>query len=335
MPAPEGSPRVAPVAVDAMGGDKAPGVVIEGALQAVARGNRVILVGRPEEIVGAGDIPVHPASEVISMEEDPAKAVRQKKDSSLLRAAELVRDGEAAAMVSAGNTGAAMASALLRFGRLPGVVRPAIAVPVPGGGPHPVVLLDAGANSECTAQMLVQFARMGAVYASERYGIALPRVGLLSIGEEPGKGSPLVKEAHKLLAAGGAGSELSFVGNVEGRDIMTGDVDVIVTDGFTGNTVLKTLEGGMAYVFDRLMSVFNSNPESREAASVLLPLLAPEAERLNPDSTGGAILLGVDGVCIISHGASSAHAVEQAIQVARDLADHGIVAHLARALSGS
>src|SRR5438034_1991866 len=229
-----------PIAVDAMGGDHAPAEIVAGARQAAEElGVPVVLVGQPEAIGDAGGLEVIPASEVIGMHDDPAQGVRRKKDSSLVRAAEAVRDGKASAMVSAGNTGATMASALLRMGRLSGVQRPAIATPIPVPGGTPTVLLDAGANAECTPQYLVQFAQMGAVFAAERYGIAEPRVGLLSIGEEDTKGTPLVKQTNGLLRAGAG---LRFVGNVEGRDIMTDAVDVVVTDGFTGNVALKTLE---------------------------------------------------------------------------------------------
>src|SRR5438445_9657096 len=204
-----------PIAVDAMGGDKAPGEIVAGARQAADElGVPVVLVGQPEAIGDAGGLEVIPASEVIGMHDDPAQGVRRKKDSSLVRAAEAVRDGRASAMVSAGNTGATMASALLRMGRLSGVQRPAIATPIPVPGTTPTVLLDAGANAECTPAYLVQFAQLGAAFATARYGIKEPKVALLSIGEEETKGTSLVKEAHALLA----GSGLRFVGNVEGRD---------------------------------------------------------------------------------------------------------------------
>ncbi|MCL4422008.1 MAG: phosphate acyltransferase PlsX [Actinobacteria bacterium] len=324
-----------PVALDAMGGDRAPGEIVAGALQASQEGLPVLLVGRPEEVGDIGGLDLYPASEVIEMGEDPASAVRRKKDSSLVRAAELVRDGKALAMVSAGNTGATMASALLRMGRIPGVHRPAIATPVPGAGDNPLVLLDAGANAECTPQMLLQFAQMGAVFAAERYGLTRPRVGLLSIGEEASKGNSLVKEAHALLAAGDGGAEVDFVGNVEGRDLMTGTVDVVVTDGFTGNVALKTLEGALKYFMSTLLGILDSTDAAREAAATLLPLLAPAAERLDPDSTGGAMLLGVNGVCIISHGSSSARAIHSALSVANDLGSHGLLDHLARAVGSS
>src|SRR5262245_975582 len=237
-----------PIAIDAMGGDHAPDAIVDGARQAAdALGVPIVLVGQPDVLAGLrGDLDVLPASEVIAMDAD-AGSVRTMKDSSLVRAAEAVRDGKASPMVSAGNTGATMASALLRMGRIRGVARPAIATPIPVPGAQPTVLLDAGANAECQPQWLVQFAQMGAVFFRERYRIAEPRVGLLSIGEEPTKGNALVKETHGLLGEAGvldrAGAR--FVGNVEGRDIMTPDVDVVVTDGFTGNVALKTLEGGL------------------------------------------------------------------------------------------
>jgi glycerol-3-phosphate acyltransferase PlsX len=326
-----------PVALDAMGGDKAPDEIVAGAHRAVAElGVPVVLVGQPE-VLGplAGDLEVIPASEVIAMDADPASSVRRMKDSSLVRAAEAVRDGKASAMVSAGNTGATMASALLRMGRIKGVSRPAIATPIPVPGHLPTVLLDAGANAECSADLLVQFAQMGTVFARERYGIDEPRIGLLSIGEEPTKGTPLVKETHKLLsvssslvAAGGR-----FIGNVEGRDVMTDEVDVVVTDGFTGNIVLKTLEGGMRALVGAIFEAFGASAEAKAASDVLLPGLLPLYATLDPDNTGGAMLLGVDGLCLISHGSSSATAVVNAVRVARELHDSGIVDHLRLAVA--
>src|SRR6202034_156816 len=195
-----------PVAVDAMGGDKSPGEIVEGARRAAdENGIPIVLVGPPEQVGDTLGLPLVACTEVIAMDEDPAGGVRRKKDSSLVRAAELVRDGKASAMVSAGNTGATMAAALLRMGRLPGVIRPCIATPLPRLGRAPAVLVDAGANAECTPAMLVQFTQMGAAYASARWGTEAPSVGLLSIGEEATKGTPLVKETHKLLAAAAAG----------------------------------------------------------------------------------------------------------------------------------
>ncbi len=325
-----------PIAVDAMGGDRAPGEIVEGARLAVAELDvPVVLVGRPDDLPDTGGLEVIPASEVIAMDADAASSVRTMKDSSLVRAAEAVRDGRASAMVSAGNTGATMASALLRMGRIKGVSRPAIATPIPvPGAPHPTVLLDAGANAECQAEWLVQFALMGAVFARARYGIDRPKVALLSIGEEPTKGNPLVKDTHKLLVAEDwAVHGAEFVGNVEGRDLMTGAADVVVTDGFTGNVALKTLEGSLRTLVDALLAVFDADDAAREASTALWPSLSPLYASLDPENTGGAMLLGTDGVCIISHGSSSARAVVNAVAVARDMVEGDIVGHLRAAIT--
>ena len=325
-----------PVAVDAMGGDHAPDVIVAGARRAVDElGVPVVLVGRPEELGDAAGLEVLPASEVIAMDADPGSSVRTMKDSSLVRAAEAVRDGVASAMVSAGNTGATMASALLRMGRIKGVSRPAIATPIPVPDTTPTIMLDAGANAECNPEWLVQFGQMGAVLCRERYGIETPRVGLLSIGEEPTKGNPLVKATHKLMAEPGwldvAGG--TFIGNVEGRDIMSDDVDVVVTDGFTGNVALKSLEGGLGSLINALYGVFGSTEETKKAAEVLLPALVPLAEQFDPNNTGGAMLLGVNGVCIISHGSSNDTAIVNAVKVANEMIEAGLVDRLREAVS--
>ncbi len=327
-----------PVAVDAMGGDKAPGEIVAGARQASeAHGVPVVLFGAPDAVAAAepGGLEVVPCAEVIEMHDDPGVSVRRKKDASVLRAAEAVRDGRASAMVSAGNTGGAMASALLRIGRIRGVHRPAIATPIPVPGSLPTVLLDAGANAECQPAWLVQFAQLGAVYARVRYGIEEPRVGLLSVGEEATKGTGLVKEVHALLAepAWRERSGGSFVGNVEGRDVMTGEVDVVVTDGFTGNIVLKTLEGGMRFIERALLDAMTATEELRAAFEVLWPAVLPLVTDLDPDSYGGAMLLGVDGVCIISHGSSSATAIVNALDVAREMVAGDLVGALRSAVS--
>ena len=323
-----------PVAVDAMGGDKAPGEVVEGAHRAATEhGVAVVLVGPPEQVGDTHGLDLLACSEVIGMDEDPAGGVRRKKDSSLVRAAELVRDAKASAMVSAGNTGATMASALLRMGRLPGVVRPCIATPLPRLGRTPAVLVDAGANAECTPAMLVQFAQMGAAYVSARFGTESPSVGLLSIGEEPTKGTPLVKETHGLLAAESAhGAGFEFVGNLEGRDLLPSPADVIVTDGFTGNVTLKSLEGSLRFLFDTMLAVFGTDDATREAAQVLLPHLLPLAAEFEPENTGGAMLLGTEGVCVISHGSSNATAMMNAVLVAHECAARGLVDQVAAAV---
>jgi phosphate acyltransferase len=332
-----------PVAVDAMGGDLAPGEIVEGAHRAAElHGIGIVLVGPPELVGDTKGLELFACTEVIGMDEDPAGGVRRKKDSSLVRAAELVRDGKAAAMVSAGNTGATMASALLRMGRLPGVVRPCIATPLPRLGRTPAVLVDAGANAECTPAMLVQFAQMGAAYVTARFGTEAPSVGLLSIGEEPTKGTPLVKETHGLLveaaASGGASGGragrggFEFIGNLEGRDLLPSPADVIVTDGFTGNVALKALEGSLRFLFDTLLGVFGTDEATTEAAAVLLPHLLPVAAEFEPENTGGAMLLGTDGVCVISHGSSNATAMMNAVLVAHECATRGLADHVAAAV---
>lgn len=312
-----------PIAIDVMGGDLAPAAILDGARQAAALGIPIVLVGRVEDLAShdTGGLEIIAASEVIAMDDDPARSVRTMKDSSLVRAAEAVRDGKACAFLSAGNTGATMGSALLRMGRIKGVQRPAIATPIPVPGHTPTVMLDAGANAECTVEMLVQFAQMGSAYASARFGIERPRVGLLTIGEEDGKGNTLAKETNEALRRGDGGDAVNFVGNVEGRDIMTPDIDVVVTDGFTGNIVLKTLEGGMKFFAAKVFEALTSSPEAKEAAKVLLPALMPLAEALDPATYGGALLLGVDGVCIISHGSSNAVSILNAAKVARDMVE--------------
>jgi phosphate acyltransferase len=319
-----------PIAVDAMGGDKAPGEIVAGARRAVDElGIDVVVVG-PEGL-DCGDLPRIPASEVIAMGEDPAGGVRRKKDASLVRAAEAVRDGKASAMVSAGNTGAAMASALLRMGRIKGVSRPAIAtvLPVPNSS-RATVLLDAGANAECQPEWLVQFAQMGSVFARHRFGLDEPRVGLLSIGEENTKGNSLVKETHALLETAPG---VCFIGNVEGRDILTDDVDIVVTDGFSGNVVLKALEGALSSIMAAVEQALTSTEELAAHFEPVRPALDELYERLEPESFGGAMLLGVDGVCIISHGSSSSKAVLNAIRMAREMVVEEVVGELRAAVA--
>jgi glycerol-3-phosphate acyltransferase PlsX len=319
-----------PIALDAMGGDFAPSQIVEGARRAVDElGLSVTLVGVPELLGDPLGLEVVACSEVIAMDDDPAASVRRKKDSSLVRAAELVRDGQASAMVSAGNTGATMASALLRMGRLPGVVRPCIATPIPNPGRTPTVLVDAGANSECTAEMLVQFAQMASAFVSASYGVASPRVGLLSIGEESSKGTPLVKETYELLAHVNG---LNFAGNVEGRDLIPSPVDVVVTDGFTGNVALKTLEGSLKFIFSTVLEVIGTNESTKAAGDVLFEYLLPIAGQLTPENQGGAMLLGLKGICVISHGSSNATAIMNALRVASEMDRAGVVDKLRTAI---
>jgi glycerol-3-phosphate acyltransferase PlsX len=256
------------------------------------------------------------------MDADPGASVRRLKDSSLVRAAEAVRDGHACAMVSAGNTGAAMAASLLRMGRVRGIARPAIAIPIFTPGHHPTLLLDAGANAECQPEWLVQFAQMGAVYSRLRYGVERPRIGLMSIGEESVKGNSLVKDTHQLMTAADdwlTAAGAAFIGNIEGRDLMKPIVDVAVTDGFTGNVTLKALEGMLAAMIETLRT---SVPRSS------FDDVHPTLSALDPENTGGGMLLGVRGVSIISHGSSSAHAIVNAIRLAQEMVQADVIGAL-------
>jgi glycerol-3-phosphate acyltransferase PlsX len=316
------------VAVDAMGGDHAPGAIVEGACQAVRDvGCRVLLVGDEARILGClpdgvpDGVDILGASQVIAMDEEPGAGVRKKKDASVVRAAEAVRDGRAHALVGAGNTGATMGAAMLRYGRIKGVARPAIGVPipVPFGVPH--LLVDGGATVDCTPEWLVQFAHMGRAYARLRLGVDEPTVGLLSNGEEPGKGDELRKQTYALLDGAPW-----FVGNVEGRDLMSGHPHVIVTDGFTGNIALKTVEGALKAAAGLVFTTLGSTDEAKAAADVVAPLLLQGVtDYLDPDTIGGAALLGVRGVCVISHGSSSARAIVNAVRLAVECVDGGFV----------
>jgi glycerol-3-phosphate acyltransferase PlsX len=323
------------VAVDAMGGDRAPAEVVAGALEAATCGIPVLLVGQEPVVApllegtdSGLDLGFIHAGEVVAMDEDPARSVRRKKDSSLVRCAEAVRDGRAAAMVSAGNTGAVVASALLRMGRIRGVARPAIVVPLPVPGSTPTLLLDAGATVDCAPEWLVQFARMGAEYARLRYGVGEPRIGLLSIGEETGKGDGLRKRAHELF------SDLpGFVGNVEGGDLTLGRADVAVTDGFTGNVTLKALEEGLRTLLGLVVDALGLDRGAGSPAELLTPVLGPGVAEFDPETFGGAVLLGIDGVCVISHGSSSARAIANAIRLGAECASARIVDHMKEAIS--
>jgi len=320
------------IAIDAMGGDLAPGEIVAGALDtAVELGVAVRLYGRVEDVlahVPGGVVPagveVIDCREVVAMDDEPAAAVRRMKDASVVRCAQAVRDGEADAMISAGNTGAAMAAALLRIGRIRGIARPAIAVPVPVPGHHPQVLIDAGATVDAAPEWLVQFARMGRVYARARWNIEAPTIGLLSNGEEEGKGDDLRKVVFDLLR-----KESGFIGNVEGSDLMCpGRADVIVTDGFTGNVALKSLESALKSLAGLVFHTLESTEEAREASKVVLPLLLGAADAYDPDLTGGAVLLGVKGVCVIGHGSSTARAVVSSARVALECVRAGVVQQL-------
>jgi glycerol-3-phosphate acyltransferase PlsX len=326
------------VAVDAMGGDRAPAEVVAGALLAAEAGISVLLVGQ-EPVVApmlegldsrapVANVELLHAGEVVAMDDDPAKSVRRKKDSSLVRCAEAVRDGRADAMVSAGNTGATMASALLRMGRIRGIARPAIVTPIPGPLPTPTLLLDVGATVDCAPEWLVQFARMGAEYARLHHGIERARIGLLSIGEEMGKGDEMRKRSYALLT-----KVPGFIGNVEGSDLTLGRADVVVTDGFTGNVALKTIEGGMRTLLRLTAEALELEVGDARVGEVLEPVLGPAVAQYDPDAFGGAVLLGIDGVCVISHGASNARNIDTAIRLAAECTEAGIVHRMKEAIS--
>ncbi len=318
-----------PIVVDVMGGDNAPSAIIEGVRAAIDLGIPVELVGDPAKIENVDGITVHAALEVIGMADEPGRAVRTMKDSSIVRAAERVRDGHAGAMVSAGNTGAVAAAALLRMKRLKGVNRPAIATTLPVPGRAPKILLDSGAMADCQPEWLHQFAQMGSAFAQVRYEVKEPRVGLVSIGEEREKGNQLVKATHQLLADD---SSLNFIGNVEGNDVLSGDVDVVVADGFTGNVILKTIEGTIKFLVDQIVTALTAE-EAVAVGAQALDHLAPIAAELNPDAVGGAMLLGVNGVAIISHGSAGPTAVTNACQVAKDMVERDLLGELSAAVS--
>ena len=331
-----------PVAVDAMGGDDAPAVVIQGAkVASETLGVPVLLVGDPDRMGDTGSLEVLPASQVIEMGAEPATSVRRMKDASVVRAAEAVRDGRASALLSAGNTGAAMAASLLRMGRIKGVTRPAIAVPFPVPGSTPTILLDCGANADCQPEWLVQFAVMGTVYSRQRFGVARPRVGVLTIGEEAGKGNSMVKAACDLLEQGEWVSRCgaTYIGNVEGRELMTGTVDVIVADGFTGNVVLKSLEGGYSVFEDTVRGALAATPEAvapnKVVGRVVEAVLDPVFEGFDPVLRGAALLLGTRGVALIAHGSSSTIAITNAIVTADSLVDIDIVGCLRQSVTPS
>jgi glycerol-3-phosphate acyltransferase PlsX len=319
------------IVVDAMGGDEAPAVVAEGLAIALAADPdlQVLLVGPREVVEPLASDRCEPvvASEVIEMGEHPAAAVRAKKDSSIVVGCRVVKEGRAGGFFSAGSTGACMAAATLVMGRIPGVARPAIAAVIPAAA-RASVLLDVGANADVKPEMLVQFARMGAAYARIMLGVSEPSIGLLNIGEEPSKGSVLAQEAHSLMAASLPG----FVGNVEGRDVPAGTVDVIVTDGFTGNVTLKVLEGLASVLFKEMRSALTSTLPNRLAASVVAPSIRELKGRLDPEAYGGAPLLGVNGVCIIGHGSSGPQAIANGIAATARAVRGDLTGTIARAV---
>src|SRR6266481_3306985 len=317
------------VAVDAMGGDRGPEEIVAGAVDAASDTVRPVMVGaaaldtRGLELIDAAD--------VIAMDEKPTDAVRGKPNSSLVVACRAVGEGRADAVVSAGNTGAMLAACLLEIRRLPGVRRPAIAVTIPARR-GPSVLLDSGANADARPEDLVQFAHMGTVFAEEILGIANPEIRLLSIGEEPEKGNQFTLEAHQLLAAS---ADLNFKGNAEGRDLLSGAADVVVADGFTGNVALKVTEGTISSLLEGLREEITATVPGKLGGLLIRQAARRLRERLDPDTYGGAYLLGLRGLAVIAHGNSSRRAIANAIRLAARGVEHGVVGRLTQNLGES
>jgi phosphate acyltransferase len=313
------------IAVDAMGGDRGPEEVIAGALDARTDNVVPVLIGPPE--LDAQGLELIEARDVIAMDEKPTEAVRAKPDSSLVTACRAVREGKAQAVVSAGNTGAMLAACLLEIRRLPGVRRPAIAVTIPSRS-GATVLLDSGANADARPEDLLQFAHMGAVFAQEILGVRNPEIRLLSIGEEAEKGNQLTLEAHDLLAA----SDLNFTGNTEGRDLLRGGADVVVTDGFTGNVALKLLEGTIGNLLEAIREEITATKRGKLGGVLIRPAVRRLRTRLDPDTYGGAYLLGLRGLAVIAHGNSSRRAITNAIRLAARGVENDVVGSLAERL---
>lgn len=349
------------IAIDAMGGDHAPGEIVAGAVWAAQEyGVALDIVGKEDEInaelkkiakVGGIysdcgkkgrqikvkidldkiDYTVTHASEVIEMGEAVGQAIRKKKDSSIVKAVKSVADGFSDGIVAAGSTGAAMASSLFGLGRIKGITRPAIAVTLPTVA-KPIVLIDGGANSDCTAQMLKQFAVMGATYSKNVLGIENPRVGVLNIGEEAEKGNPLAKETHKLLEEDT--ENINFVGNIEGKEIFLSKCDVVVCDGFVGNVALKVTEGSSSMLFHMLQAEFKSDFIGMIVGLLAKPFMRRIYKRINYEEFGGSLLLGVRGISVIAHGRSRAYAIKNAIRVAKEAVETGVNKKISEFIEG-
>jgi glycerol-3-phosphate acyltransferase PlsX len=313
------------VAVDAMGGDRGPEEIVAGAVDAASDTLQPVIVG-PRGLDTHG-LELIEAPDVIAMDEKPTEAVRTKPNSSLVVACRAVGEGKADAVVSAGNTGAMLAACLLELRRIPGVRRPAIAVTIPARR-GPSVLLDSGANADARPEDLVQFAHMGAVFAEEILGVAKPEIRLLSIGEEPEKGNNLTLEAHRLLAE----TDLNFAGNAEGRDLLIGAADVVVTDGFTGNVALKVTEGTIQALLEGLREEITSTAVGKLGGLLIRPAARRLRKRLDPDTYGGAYLLGLRGLAVIAHGSSSRRAITNAVSLAARGVEKDVVGRLTQNL---
>ncbi|GAC1640514.1 MAG: phosphate acyltransferase PlsX [Ktedonobacteraceae bacterium] len=334
-------PQRVRVALDVMGGDNAPSEIVLGAVQAAREyGIGVYLVGREEAIhaelakqdTKGLDLPILHTDEVIAMDEHPANAVRRKKNASMTLALQLVRDGKAIGAVSAGNSGAMLAASLFTLKRIPGVERPALGgvLPTKNGA---CLVIDMGANTDCKPEYLQQFALMGSLYMERVFQMKAPRVGLLANGEEEGKGNQQVVEAHQLLKTNAATLGINFIGNVEGRDIPANGADVVVCDGFVGNVVLKLSEGLAETLLGLIRTQMTSSLPNKLAAAVLRPGLRKVFKRLDYAEYGGVPLLGINGSAIVSHGRSNAKAIKNALRVARQTEETGVVAAIAEGLA--
>jgi len=317
------------IAVDAMGGDQAPAVTVKGALLAVRRfGVKVLLVGdepRIRQHLGEEEVPeisIRHAPEVVAMGAQPLAAVRRQTASSIVQGVLAVKEGQADAFVSAGNTGAAMAASLLYWGRVKGVERPSIALAIPLPSGRRVLLLDAGAQVDSRPSHLVHYAYVGSIYVHKMWGLTSPRVGLLNIGEEETKGSELAVEVYRRLAAQ---SDLHFIGNIEGRDVFSGKADVVVCDGFTGNIFLKTVEGAIKFMLDMLHDAIDDDISAKIGALLMRKAMRRVKNRLDYAEYGGMPLLGIQGVCIIAHGSSNEKAIMNAIGAAKEAVRNNVV----------
>lgn len=321
------------IALDAFGSDKAPFPEVEGAIQAIKEDycKEILLVGDETVLRRELDkyfydrsrIRIVHASERITMSDHAATAARTKKDSSMVRTVELHKSGEADAALSAGNSGAFMACSLMLYGRIKGVERPAIAVTIPTQG-NQEILLDMGANVDCEAKNLLQFAQLGSIYFAYLYNVAKPRVALLNIGEESAKGNTMSREAYQLLSEA---KDINFIGNIEGKDVLKGICDVVVCDGFVGNVVLKTIEGAAISIFDIIKEQMNKDWIAKFGAMLSYPVFSYLKKKLDHTEYGGALLVGLNGTSIVSHGRSDAKAIKNAIRVAARTAQTGFVQH--------
>lgn len=328
------------IVIDAMGGDNAPAATVEGALSAAAEwpDAQIVLVGDEGRLgpilskaaTKPANLSVRHASEVIGSDDEPVKAVRRKKDASMVVAGRMLKEGEADAMISAGNTGALMTTGLLVVGRMEGIERPALAPMIPTIDDVGVLALDLGANMDAKPEHLAQYALMGSLYRQKVQGIDSPRVGLLNVGTEAGKGNELTKNAYPLLEQ----LPIRFVGNVEARDVLTAECDVLVCDGFAGNILLKSMEGTAGAIFSLLKEQFSSSLKSKLAAAVLMPELRGLKRKLDYTEHGGAPLLGLSKLVVKSHGSADGNAIKNAVRQARIAIQNQLVESISREISG-